>query len=101
MVVDIQGFLLAVKVLPADLHDPPAAELVLAGLRQLFPGVRLLWADTAYREPLIIGHPLLRALEPFAVDDGRHGRDRDPLGRVGHSPAVPEFQPKTGMRKGG
>ena len=49
LVVDTQGLLLAVKVLPADLHDRPAAEPVLAGLRQRFPGVRLLWADTAYR----------------------------------------------------
>src|SRR3954452_5593696 len=49
LVVDTQGLLLTVKVLPADLHDRPAAELVLAGLRQRFPGVRLLWADTAYR----------------------------------------------------
>src|SRR4051794_14134666 len=49
LVVDTQGLLLTAKVLPADLHDRPAAELVLAGLRQRFPGVRLLWADTAYR----------------------------------------------------
>src|SRR3954449_11478474 len=40
LVVDTQGLLLTVKVLPADLHDRPAAELVLAGLRQRFPGVR-------------------------------------------------------------
>ena len=49
LVVDTQGLLLKAKVLPADLHDRPAAELVLAGLHQPFPGVRLLWADTAYR----------------------------------------------------
>jgi putative transposase len=49
LVVDTQGLLLTAKVLPADLHDRPAAELVLAGLRQRFPGVQLLWADTAYR----------------------------------------------------
>lgn len=41
------------------------------------------------RHPLIVGQPLLRALELFAVDDGRHGRNRDPLGRVCHSPAIP------------
>jgi hypothetical protein len=41
------------------------------------------------RHALIIGQPLLRPLELFAADDGRHGRDRDPLGRVGHPPAVP------------
>jgi putative transposase len=49
LVVDTQGLLLEAKVLPADLHDRPAAELVLAGLRRRFPTVRLLWADTAYR----------------------------------------------------
>ena len=49
LVVDTQGLLLKAKVLPADLHDRPAAEPVLAGLRRQFPGVRLVWADTAYR----------------------------------------------------
>ena len=49
LVVDTQGLLLTAKVLPADLHDRPAAELVLAGLHRQFPGIRLLWADTAYR----------------------------------------------------
>jgi putative transposase len=49
LVVDTQGLLLKAKVLPADLHDRPAAEQVLAGLHQPFPEVRLLWADTAYR----------------------------------------------------
>jgi putative transposase len=49
LVVDTQGLLLKAKVLPADLHDRPAAELVLVGLHQPFPAVRLLWADTAYR----------------------------------------------------
>src|SRR4051794_12843596 len=49
LVVDTQGLLLKAEVLPADLHDRPAAELVLAGLHRQFPGVRLVWADTAYR----------------------------------------------------
>jgi len=49
LVVDTQGLLLKAKVLPADLHDRPAAELVLAGLHRPFPAVRLVWADTAYR----------------------------------------------------
>src|SRR4051794_21525731 len=49
LVVDTQGLLLKAKVLPADLHDRPAAELVLAGLGDRFPAIRLLWADTAYR----------------------------------------------------
>ena len=49
LVVDTQGLLLKAKVLPADLHDRPAAELVLAGLHRPYPGIRLMWADTAYR----------------------------------------------------
>jgi putative transposase len=49
LVVDTQGLLLKAKVLPADRHDRPAAELVLAGLHRPYPGIRLLWADTAYR----------------------------------------------------
>jgi transposase len=49
LVVDTPGLLLKAKVLPADQHDRPAAEEVLAGLHQPFPEVRLLWADTAYR----------------------------------------------------
>ena len=40
------------------------------------------------RHPLIIGQPLLRALKLFARNDGRHGCDRDPLGRIYHSLAV-------------
>jgi putative transposase len=49
LVVDTQGLLLKAKVHPADQHDRPAAELVLTGLHQHYPGIRLLWADTAYR----------------------------------------------------
>jgi hypothetical protein len=48
-VVDTQGLLLKAKVLPAGLHDRPAAELVLAGWGEQRPGIRLLGADTAYR----------------------------------------------------
>ena len=48
-VVDTQGLLLKAKVHPADQHDRPAAELVLTGLHRRYPGIRLLWADTAYR----------------------------------------------------
>jgi transposase len=49
LMVDTQALLLKAKVLPADQHDCPAAERVLAGLHRPFPEVRLLWADTAYR----------------------------------------------------
>jgi hypothetical protein len=41
------------------------------------------------RHPLIISQPLLRALKLFAVDDGRHGRNGDPLNRIVYAPAVP------------
>jgi putative transposase len=64
LVVDTQGLLLKAKVLPADLHDRPAAERVLAGLHQPFPEVRLLWADTAYRGLAgWLGEPLGWSLE--------------------------------------
>src|SRR3954454_24564102 len=49
LVVDTQGLLLKAKVLPADLHDRPAAELVLAGLHRPYPGIRVLLAGTADR----------------------------------------------------
>jgi transposase len=49
LVVDTPGLLLKVKVHPADQHDRPAAELVLVGLHRHYPGIRWLWADTAYR----------------------------------------------------
>src|SRR4051812_29611900 len=49
LVVDTQGLLLEAKAPPPALHDRPAAELVLADLHRRFPGIRLLWADTAYR----------------------------------------------------
>jgi hypothetical protein len=41
------------------------------------------------RHPVIIGQPLLRALKLFTVDDGRHGRNGDPLGRIVYASAVP------------
>ena len=41
------------------------------------------------RHALIIGQPFLRALELFVADDSRHGRHRNPLGRVRHPPAIP------------
>ena len=36
----------------------------------------------ASRHASIIAQPLLRAIELLLADDGRHGRDRDPFGRV-------------------
>ncbi len=51
LLVDTQGHVLRAKVHPADVHDRAGAELVLAGLAEPFPTIRLLWADTAYRGP--------------------------------------------------
>ena len=49
LIVDTQGDLLKTKVHSADLHDRAGAEFLLSGLQQLFPDIRLVWADTAYR----------------------------------------------------
>jgi transposase len=49
LLVDTQGNLLKNKVQPADLHDRAGAEILLLGLRHLFPAIKLMWADTAYR----------------------------------------------------
>jgi putative transposase len=49
LVVDTQGLVLTARVHAADVHDRPAAELVLSGSDEHFPRIRLLWADTACR----------------------------------------------------
>jgi putative transposase len=49
ILVDTQGTLLKAKLHPADIHDRPGAELLLAGVADQFPAIRLMWADTAYR----------------------------------------------------
>ena len=49
ILVDTQGTLLKAKLHPADIHDRAGAELLLAGLADQFPTIRLMWADTAYR----------------------------------------------------
>jgi putative transposase len=59
LLVDTQGNLLKARVHPADVHDRAGAELLLTGLGELLPAVRLLWADTAYRG---LGDWLLAAL---------------------------------------
>jgi putative transposase len=47
--VDSQGLVLHAHVHPADLHDRPAAEIVLAGLDVSYPEVVRLFADMDYR----------------------------------------------------
>ena len=49
ILVDTQGNLLKATLHPADIHDRPGAELLLAGVADQFPAIRLMWADTAYR----------------------------------------------------
>jgi Transposase DDE domain len=49
LLVDTQGNLLKNSVLPADIHDRAGAEILLSDLQPLFPAMRLMWADTAYR----------------------------------------------------
>ena len=49
LLVDTQGNLLKNSVHPADIHDRAGAEILLSGLQHLFPAIKLMWADTAYR----------------------------------------------------
>ena len=49
LLVDTQGNLLKNSVLPADIHDRAGAEILLSDLQYLFPAIKLVWADTAYR----------------------------------------------------
>src|SRR5215472_1212525 len=46
---DTLGLLLAVYVSPTDLHDGKGARCLLAGLVPLFPRLKKIWADAAYR----------------------------------------------------
>jgi putative transposase len=49
LLVDTHGNLLKNSVLPADIHDRAGAEILLSDLQHLFPAIKLVWADTAYR----------------------------------------------------
>src|SRR4051812_33149050 len=49
LLVDTQGNLLKNRVHSAAIHDRAGAEILLSGLRHLFPAIKLIWADTAYR----------------------------------------------------
>lgn len=51
LVVDTQGLVLNAVVHPANIQDRDGALLVLAGLRNLFPWLDLIWADGAYKGP--------------------------------------------------
>jgi transposase len=49
ILVDTLGLLLSVYVTPADFHDTKGARCLLAGLAPLFPRLKKIWADAAYR----------------------------------------------------
>jgi putative transposase len=49
ILVDTLGLLLAVYVTSADLHDGKGARCLLAGLAPLYPRLKKIWADAAYR----------------------------------------------------
>lgn len=53
IVVDTQGWLLAVVVHPANIQDRDGAKLVMQRLRGRFPRLKLIWADGAYAGKLV------------------------------------------------
>ncbi|WP_371859653.1 IS5 family transposase [Tengunoibacter tsumagoiensis] len=53
LLVDTQGFVLAVKVHTAGLTDRKSAPLLLAGQKEYFPRVSYLFADRGYTGPLL------------------------------------------------
>lgn len=48
MLVDTLGLLLKVVVHPANIQDREGAKLLLAGTKQMFPRLSLLWVDQGY-----------------------------------------------------
>jgi putative transposase len=54
LVVDTEGFPLALLVHPADVQDSHGAVPLLVGLRQRFPGLAHVFADRAYRGPKLL-----------------------------------------------
>jgi putative transposase len=62
IVTDMQGFVLAVLVHPADLQDCHGAVPLLTALRRCCPQVEHVYADRVYRGP-----QLLRALAPLGA----------------------------------
>jgi len=53
IVVDTQGWLLAVAVHPANIQDRDGAKLVLPRLLGRFPRLKRIWADGAYAGKLV------------------------------------------------
>ena len=46
--VDVEGNILLVCVLPANIHDSEGAYDLLEGIHERYPTIRLTWADGAY-----------------------------------------------------
>lgn len=53
MLVDTQGYLLAIKVSGADQSDLEGAKALLEPLKAVFPRLKLLWGDSHYGGTLI------------------------------------------------
>ena len=53
IVVDTQGWLLAVAVHPANIQDRDGAKLVLQRIVGRFPRLKCIWADGAYAGKLV------------------------------------------------
>ena len=51
--MDTQGLVLKVKLLPAHLHDTLGAQAVLTTSQGQLPRLKMIWADQAYRGPLL------------------------------------------------
>jgi putative transposase len=51
--VDTNGLLLALMILPANIQDPAGARLLLGGLREVFARLTKIWADGIYGGTLI------------------------------------------------
>jgi len=54
LVVDTQGLLLKVRVLSAGLQDRDGAKVVLAEAKEAVPGLKKVWADSAYRGKFVV-----------------------------------------------
>ncbi len=86
IVVDTDGLLLDGVVHAASIQDRDGAVAVLARTRKLFPFLKLIWADAAYRGP-----KLATALRPPADDTGNRQPNR------GHE-RLPRAAPPLGRR---
>ena len=51
--VDVNGFLLALMILPGNIQDPAGARQFLASVWSLFPRIKKIWADGIYGGTLI------------------------------------------------